>query len=131
MKAKERHKIKLIEFLGNPENEFCNRYNMATKILNFANGETLYRVFTPSELSEIELEALEIRRKRYSPEIAQIDRAVLKAAKSGDMRAARLCYQRFENWGEKKELLLDGLSTPKAVIYLPDNGRAVNHKDEG
>jgi hypothetical protein len=133
MKAKERHRIQLIEFLGNPENEFYNRCNQATKILNFANSASLYRSFTPNELAEIEQEALEIRRRKYAPEIAKIDKAMLKKAQTGDPKAAQLCYRRFEGWSEKRKIEYAGLQddpNPRVIVYLPENNRN-SQRDEG
>jgi len=127
VKAKERHKVKLLEFLGNPENEFYNRYNMAKKVLNFSKSVTLYRSFSPAELSEIEREALKIRRTKYSAEIAKVDKAILRRAQSGDVQAAKLCFQKFEGWSERRKVEHAGLlvdpNPPRALIYLPDNGR--------
>lgn len=102
MTVKERNKIKLLEYLGNPENDFCDRTTMAIKVLGYKDQANLYRCFTTDELAEIEQEALAIRRKKYSPEIAKVDKAMLKEAKAGNDKAAKLCYQRFEDWGEKK-----------------------------
>lgn len=104
MKVKERNKIKLLEYLGNPENDFCDRTTMAIKVLGYTDQSLIYRYFTGDELSEIEKEALAIRRKKYSPEIAKVDKAMLKEAKAGNDKAAKLCYQRFEDWGERKEM---------------------------
>lgn len=104
MKAKERNKIKLLEYLGNPENKFCDRTTMALKVLGYKDQSLLYRYFNCDELAEIEKEALAMRRKKYSPEIAKVDKAMLKQAKEGNDKAAKLCYQRFEDWGEKKQV---------------------------
>ena len=120
MKAKERHKLKLLEYLGNPENDFVNRVTQATVVLGFANVTQLYNTFTPDELSEIEAEALAIRRKKYSPHIASIDRAMIREANNGNDRAAKLCYQRFEDWGERKEMSGPG-GKPVQFVFVEEN----------
>ena len=122
MTAKEKHKLKLLEYLGNPENEFCNRLTQAKVVLGFANETQLYRHFTPDELSEIEAEALAIRRKKYSPHIATIDRAMISEANKGNPKAAKLCYQRFEDWGETKRTTLEGnLGLQVEIVNYGDN----------
>lgn len=99
---REQHRAKLLEYCGNPENEFPDRTEMAVNVLGFKSRASLYHSFTPDELCEIEREALEIRRKKYNPEIAKVDRALLKKAREGDTQAAKLIYQRFEGWSEKQ-----------------------------
>lgn len=103
MKAKDRHRCKLLEYLGNPENEFPTRLYMNDVVLGFKRSpQYIYTVFNLDELAEIEREALAIRRKKYNPEIAKVDKALLKLAQEGDSAAAKLCYQRFEDWSEKQ-----------------------------
>lgn len=102
MTAKERNKIKLLEYLGNPLNKPVDRVTLATKVLGYSKSVTIYRFFTPEELSEIEYEAKELRRKRYAIKLMQIDDAMMDQALEGNDRAAKLCYQRFEDWGERK-----------------------------
>lgn len=102
MTAKERHKIKLLEYLANPNNKAVHRVTLAKKVLGYSKAVSMYRIFTPTELSEIENEAKELRRKRYAVKLMQIDDAMMAQALEGNERAAKLCYQRFEDWGEKK-----------------------------
>ena len=47
MNAKERNRLKLIEYLGNPENEYLTRVSLATKVLGYKNPKMLYFHFTP------------------------------------------------------------------------------------
>lgn len=110
MKAKDRHRLKLLEYLGNPENDFPNRVTMNTLVLGFKNEKYIYHVFTPDELTEIEGEALKVRRKKYKPAIAKVDKGILEKAAEGDAPAAKLCYQRFENWSEKKKLEIEDMT---------------------
>jgi len=110
--CRARHRITLLEYLSNPDNEFVNRRAQSVEVLGFADNTIIYQVFTPDELSEIEKEALELRRKMYGAKLAKVDQAVLDRAgsKYGTAADAKLAYQRFEGWSEKqiKELVLDG-----------------------
>lgn len=102
MTAKERHKIKLLEYLANPQNKAVDRVTLAKEVLGYSKSVSMYRIFRPEELSEIENEAKELRRKRYAVKLMQIDDAMINQALEGNDRAAKLCYQRFEDWGERK-----------------------------
>ena len=104
MNAKERHTLKLLEYLSNPDSDNFKRITFSVNVLGLANDTQIYKYFTPSELSEIEKEALEIRRTKYSLQLCKVDNALLRLASEGDTAAARLCYQRFEGWSEKKEI---------------------------
>lgn len=106
MEKKEQHRLKLLENIGNPENPFPNRTMMAE--ICGIGVPTFYNHFRPVELTEIEAEALELRRRKYAPELAKIDKALIDRALDGDTRAIKLCYQRFENWQEGQEVRLSG-----------------------
>lgn len=104
MKAKERHRQKIIEYIGNPENELCSRSSLSVTVLGFKNERSIYRHFTPDELSEIEKEGIDLRRTKYAVEIGKVDKGLLQKAQAGDPQAAKLVYQRFEGWSEKQEI---------------------------
>lgn len=122
-KNKDLHRLTLIEYLSNPDNEFHNRTHLSTRVLGFTQGSVIYQVFTPTELTEIEDEALEARRLRYASKLAKIDDAVLRRAASTDGTAAdaKLAFQRYENWSEKsiQELKLDGPMLQAIFNYFP------------
>ena len=104
-RTKHQHRENLLDYLGNPANEFPTRRFMSEEVLGFAKStQFIYKMFTLEELNEIEQEALAMRRLKYSPGIAKVDRALFKQALAGDTAAIKLCYQRFEDWGERKEL---------------------------
>jgi hypothetical protein len=107
MTAKDRDRIKIIEFIGNPENEFPNRKKIAMSVCGYKDQHYLYKVFTVDELNQIENEALQIRRKRVARFSAAVDRARLDAATTGDVSAMKLFYQKFENWSEKRSIDLN------------------------
>ena len=122
-KSKETHRLTLIEYLSNPDNEFHNRTHLSTVVLGFTQGSVIYQVFTPNELTEIEDEALTARRKRYTAKLAKIDDAVLRRAASrlGTAADAKLAFQRYEQWSEKsiQEHKLDGPMLQAIFNYFP------------
>jgi len=102
MSAKDRHRVKLIEYLANPKNDFMSREDLAVNILK-VKPRTLYAHFTGVDLDEIEAEAHELRRKRFASEIAMVDKALLKnAQENGNAAECKLVYQRLEGWSEKQ-----------------------------
>ena len=114
---KEANRLKLLNHLGNPANEWPTRVFMNDFVLGYIKSKQyIYKIFTLEELHGIEQEALAMRRTKYSGGIALVDRALLKAAIEGDVAAAKLCYQRFEDWGEKKEISLPDLKWTTEVI---------------
>jgi len=102
MEAKEKHKRKILEYLANPDNEIPHRERLA--YICGIKRNTLYLHFTPNELTELETEGLEMRRKKYAPKLSKVDNAILEKAASGDPHAAKLVYQRFEGWSEKQQV---------------------------
>lgn len=124
MTAKELNKLKMLEYWGNPDNEFLTRSNMATQVLGYSKAETLWRFFTPDELTEIEAEALAIRRSKYSSSIAIGDTAMLREMAKGNVQAARLVYQRFEDWAPRQRTEVTGKDGGPLQIDIawPENG---------
>ena len=107
MKAKERHRQKLIEYIGDPDNDFPTRNAMAVTVCGVAR-KTLYATFTPEEFTEIEKKGLILRRSKYSRQLSAADKALMKKAEEGDVAAIKLMYQRFEVWSEKHTSELRG-----------------------
>ena len=103
-KNRATRRLQILEYLGNPLNPFVNRSELACAILGYKTPTTMYAMFTPDELAEIEVEALKIRRSKYTADLARIDTALKKVAEAGDVAAAKLCFQRYEGWSEKKEI---------------------------
>lgn len=115
MQAKQKHKRKILEYLANPDNEIPCREELAS--VCGIKRVTLYFHFTPDELSELETEGLEMRRKKYAPRLSKVDIALLERAASGDPQAAKLAYQRFEGWQEKAGLEVGGTLKIEVVDY--------------
>lgn len=102
--AKEQHKLKLLEYLANPENEIMNRSTLAEKVLGIS-ASVMYRTFNADELSDIEAEALRRRRSRFSLKISQVDNALFsKAIDDKDVKAIELVYKKFENWNPNHKI---------------------------
>lgn len=119
--CKARHKAKILEYLSNPDNKPLNRTGLSTNVLGFADCSVLYQVFTPEEIRDIEHEALELRRKCYAAKLAQVDDGLLKKAIAGDPTAAKLAFQRYEQWSEKtkQEVTFDGPILQQIFAILP------------
>jgi len=95
---KDIKKSKLLTYLGNPENEFLARVDWSIKILGYKQDNAIYKAFTPAECSEIEIEALAMRRANSAPKSVKIDKALYDAASGGDVAAMKLYYERIEGW---------------------------------
>ena len=119
--CKARHRAVLLEYLSNPDNTPLNRTGLSVDVLGFADSSVLYQVFTPEEIRNIEHEALELRRKCYATKLAQVDDGLLKKAITGDPTAAKLAFQRYENWTErqKQEISFDGPILQQIFAILP------------
>ncbi|MBC2713977.1 MAG: hypothetical protein HF978_01590 [Desulfobacteraceae bacterium] len=114
MDAKLRHKNKIIEFIGNPENDFPTRTKLAEVCEITEQG--LRKHFTPDDFMELEQEGLELRRKRYTAHAAKVDKGLIKKAEEGDPAACKLFYQRLEGWNEKHGVELSGSVTLAGLI---------------
>jgi hypothetical protein len=121
MKAKGRNRIKLLEYFANPENEFVARNKICQRVLGYTKPNQLYSYFSPSELSAIEREGLEMRRKKYSRMLSEVDRACFREAMAGKVDAMKLAYQRFDGWGEKR--VMESKVDLKIRADLTDNER--------
>ena len=100
------NRAKLIDYLGNPANEWPTRKFMNDYVLEFIQSRGyIYKIFNLEELCEIEKEGLAMRRTKYSGGMALVDKALIKQALAGSEAAIKLCYQRFEDWGETKKIV--------------------------
>ena len=115
--TQERHREKILIYLGNPENEWLTRMKLSTEVLGFSQENQIHKVFSPDDIHEIEMEALELRRKKYSRLVNLVDMALLKKAADGDVQAAKLVYQRFENWSERHRVDQETDITIEIVKY--------------
>ena len=115
---KDRIREIILEYIGDPSNDFPTRSYIAVSVVGFKHHATLYNHFTPQELCEIETQGLARRREKYAPELSKVDMGLLQKAADGDAQAAKLCYQRFEGWTEKA--LLDvGVTLSDVLSAFP------------
>lgn len=63
-------------------------------VLLGVSERTIYEWKKKADWSSIK----DARRKLYSHNILKIDSAMIKAAESGDVQAARVAYERFDGW---------------------------------
>jgi hypothetical protein len=106
MRAKDKHRANILEYLGNPDNDIPSRTVLAAII--GISRDTLYKTFTIDEMYEMDNEALAIRRGRYGSKLAEIDHALIERARCGDPQAIKLAFQRYEAWSEKSSHELSG-----------------------
>ena len=121
MRARDRHRLKILKYLANPENDWPNRGGLAV-VAGIAE-DTFRGHFNADDIDEIESTGLELRRKRCAGSSAQVDKGLLKKATDGDPAACKLYYQRIEGWTEKsiKELTgKDGAPLTKFNVSFVD-----------
>jgi hypothetical protein len=106
--VKEQRRVTILNYLMNPDNEWPTRQEISTVLLGCKQPNQIYKTFSIDELREIELEALKLRRNRYTKKLSAVDQALFTKAIEGDVSAIRLCYQRFEGWSEKVQNVLTG-----------------------
>jgi len=125
LSAKQRHRINLLKYLGNWENDFPNRTDYLD-ILKIKRT-TLYKHFSPAELQEIENEALELRKKNTARPRAEVYQSLLAEAKSGNIRAIKEFLDRTEGKVVDKHEYTgkDGASlfTDIQIEIVPSKGR--------
>lgn len=121
-------KDKIIAYLSDPDNEWINRTEYSTQILDYSHGPRVYDLFSPQEMGEIEREALDVRRQHYARAIAHADVGLLKRAAEGDPQACKLVFQRYEGWepSEKKKIDVTGEIRAQVVRELLDEIAAEN-----
>ena len=113
--AKEQHRLKLLEYLANPDNEILNRSTYATEVLGIS-ASVMYRTFDTEELSIIEDEALKKRRARIALKLGQVDKALFdKAIIDKDVKAIELIYKRLEGWNPNQKIELSENSDPESI----------------
>lgn len=118
--TKIKNREKILDYLRNPENEWITRKEMSEKILG-CHQTYLYKFFTTDELDLLEAEALLLRRKQYPKELVSVDKSMLKKARSGDTRAAKLIYERIEGLPVQKHELTgkDGGPIEQNITEFP------------
>lgn len=116
MTPKDKHRLKLVEFIANPDNDFPDRATMAA--ICGISKRALHQHFSPEEFAELEADAMDLRRKHYSRFFPKIDKALISEAEEGNIAAIKLAYQRLEGWSEKQEHQITA-PEPITINYLP------------
>ena len=132
--AKDRARLKIMEYLSNPDNEFLPWVKLCHDICGYANSRQLFELFTIEERREIEQSALFERRKNGARQSAKVDQALFNKAVAGDVAAIKLWYQRIEGWSEKKQHEFPDMNCKpqnlepqqlEVVFVKAENGRTV------
>lgn len=127
--TKIRYREKILDYLRNPDNEWPTRRDISEKILG-CHQTALYKHFTTDELDALEQEALLLRRKQYPKELISVDKSMLKKAKGGDTRAAKLIYERIEGLPTQKHEVTGKDGAPVDVTFTPESLLAELVKDK-
>ncbi len=114
---KLRYREKMLQYLSDPAYDIPSRTTLACDVLKMKYSTHLYRYFSCAELNEILDEALQVRRKRYAADLSRVDRGLLDRAISGDPAAAKLVYQRFENWEPSEKKKIDVTGEIRAQVF--------------
>lgn len=99
MTAKDRHRLRIIEYISDWDNPFPSRVGMAK--LCEINHDTLRKHFSVEELTEIENTGLELRKEKSAKQRGAVYKSMLKEAKKGNISAQKEFLDRTE--GKVKE----------------------------
>jgi len=77
---KIRYRAMLLDYLGDPEKDFPLRKDYI-KIMKVSHNKTLYKHFTPDEITDLENEAVELRKRRASRQRSIVLEALYNKAK--------------------------------------------------
>lgn len=86
----------MVQYISDPDNIFPTRSVLAVTVLGYKHTVTLYKLFSPDELTEIETEGLELRKKRTARQRADVYDALFKEAASGNIQAIKEFLDRTE-----------------------------------
>ena len=70
----------LLEYLSNPENDWPKRTDYSCQILDYVKPHQIYATLTPQILTEIESEAMEIRKARTARQRSHVYNALYRRA---------------------------------------------------
>jgi len=112
----------MLDYWGNPDNEFISRTDMYRSILKIRR-QTFYKHFTPVELSKIEHDALELRKQNSSRDRAEVYKALTEQAKAGKVRAIKEFLDRIEGKVIDRQKIDFGEDTIKNALLSIDRMR--------
>lgn len=114
MTAKERYRIKILEYIANWDNDFPSRTKMA--VVCGVTKDALRKHFTPDEYTEIENTGLGLRKKNSAPPRADVYASMLLSAKDGVVPAQKEFLDRTE--GKVVDYLQVGMDEATLNIIL-------------
>lgn len=94
--AKERHIVNMVKYLGNPEKDWPTRVELALEVCKYKDANSIYKTFTPEELSEIEKKGLALRKEQTSGQRAIVYQSLFNEARKGNVQAAKEFLDRTE-----------------------------------
>ena len=93
---RDKNRIRLVEYLSEPENSWPPRCEYAEKILGYKDHAQLYRNFTPTQLADIEAEAMENRKKRSARQRSALYQVLYAEGLQGNVTALKEFLDRTE-----------------------------------
>jgi hypothetical protein len=106
----------LLTYLTDEQNHWPTRHEMAGLV--GLSVQRFYHYFSPLDLAHIEAEARIMRRKSHKRDLDEIDKAIIRKAKTGNVNAAALVYDKLDE------------PTPKKVEVTGENGAPVRIQAE-
>ena len=95
-RVKEVNTRKIAAYLGDPDNEWLHRTGLGVTVCGYKDQRSLYKHFSPEELTAIENESLEERKRRSAGKRAVVYDAMFLKAKEGDVTAMKEYLDRTE-----------------------------------
>lgn len=105
LSKKDENRLKVVEYIGDPDNDFPTRTEIALTVLGYAQKTAFYSSFTTAEMAEMEEEGLALRKQNSKRERSIVYTALLKEAKKGNVAACKEYLDRTEGKViDKKEI---------------------------
>jgi hypothetical protein len=123
MTAKDKHKINLLKYLGDPENDFPTARQDYTKILDISIA-TLYGHFSPQDFQDIEAEAYDLRKKNSSKQRAVLLKTLYTEGKGGSVPAIKEFLDRTEGKVSDK-LAVSGKVDMNIAVEIIDSTKRI------
>lgn len=121
MSVKNNNKSKILEYLSDPENDFLTRSEISITVLGYKQIRSIYKQFSPVELSEIEAQAFEERKRKSVRRRCKVYDSLYNEAIGGNVQAAKEFLDRTEGKvKEKPESSEDQAQPVKVVIEVKD-----------
>lgn len=113
--AKERQTVNILKYLGDPENKWLTRSDLSLEVCGYKDPNTIYKLFSPDELTEIEEQAAEERKRRCAPQRMRVYESLYNQALLGNVQAAKEFLDRVEGKVQSKIDLTGELSRTTSI----------------